>query len=251
MRLSHRLYVIGVGPGDPELLTLKAVRIIKEVPVLFVPKGREDGKSIALSIVSRAVDISGKEIRELHFPMVKTRQGDVEQLMRWEIITGEIINALESSSCAFLTMGDPSFYSTFFYLYNRLLDSRPGLIVEIIPGVSSINAGAARAGVPLGLADERIAIIPANYFDPYQADPYFSTKLSGEVTVIDSFDTVVFMKIDRNFEDIRRFLLEKGLDKKAVYISRVGMEGEKVVRDIEALSQDDLDYFSLLIVRRR
>jgi precorrin-2/cobalt-factor-2 C20-methyltransferase len=243
------LYVIGVGPGDPELLTLKAVRLLREIPVLFVPKGREDGKSLALNIVSRVINLSDKDIRELHFPMGKTKlvakvtvEPDAQQISRWEDIAREVVTVVEKSDAAFLTLGDPSLYSTFFYLYDRLFKLKPDLRIEIVPGVSSINAAAARAGLSLGLASERIAIIPANYLDP--AFRFLSSSSCF------NFDTIVFMKVDRNFEEIKRFLSEKGLLGKAVYISRVGMDGEKVIYDLNTLRPDDLDYFSVVIVKR-
>lgn len=231
------LYVIGIGPGDPELLTLKAVRLIRDVPVVFVPKGREDGRSLALSIVSRIIDLSNKRVVELHFPMVKTKDVTDDIRNRWEILSDEVINYLGESDAAFLTLGDPCFYSTFFYLSSRIKGSVPGLKIKIVPGISSINAGAAEAGVSLGLADEKIAIIPANYFDLEEA-------------VIKTFDTLVFMKVDKRFGDLKRFLSDYGLIEKATYVSRVGMEGERVIKDINTITSEDLDYFSILIIKR-
>lgn len=232
------LYVIGIGPGDPELLTLKAVRVIKEVPVLFVPKGREDGESLALSIVNKAIDLKGKEIRELHFPMVKTRdQSSKDQIaLRWDALSQALINVLRDRDGAFLTLGDPCLYSTFFYLYERL--SMPQLKIEIIPGVSSINASAAKAGIYLGLANEKIAIVPANYEG-------FSDS------VIDDFDTIVFMKVDRVWQRLKDFLGKHGLLKNSLYISRVGMEEERIIQDIDLVKEEDLNYFSIVITVTR
>lgn len=247
------LYVIGVGPGDPELLTLKAVRILREVPVIFVPKGREDGQSLALSIAGKVVDLNGKEIIELHFPMVKTRpyncvEGGVPDesvATKWDAVSREIIKAIHnkerqiasisSGHSAFLTLGDPCLYSTFFYLYDRLLSLMPALKIEVVPGVSSINAACARARLPLGLADEKVAIVPANYEDfEFGVEP---------------FDTVVFMKVDRTFEQLRNYLLRKGLADRAIYASRVGMEGEKI-KNLRDVKDEDLNYFSMVIVRK-
>lgn len=231
------LYVIGIGPGDPELLTLKAVRLIRDVPVIFVPKGREDGRSLALSIVSKVVDVSNKKVVELHFPMVKTKDIADDIKKRWDILSNEVINYLQESDAVFLTLGDPCFYSTFFYLLNRIEGSVPGLKIKIVPGVSSINASAAEAGISLGLAYEKIAIIPANYFNL-------------DDSVVKTFDTLVFVKINNRFDEFKNYLSAHGLMDKAIYISRVGMEGEKIIRDINTITSEELDYFSILIVRR-
>lgn len=235
------LYVIGVGPGDPELLTLKAVRILRDVPLIFVPKGRQEGKSIALSIVSDVMDINNKEIMELHFPMKKTKYMTEEEKKRWHALSEEIIKALKRGrSGAFLTLGDPSLYSTFFYLYERLLSLWPELKIEIVPGISSINAGAGRAGIPLALADERIAIIPANYL-------FKDTLDLGES--ISTFHTIVFLKVDTVFEELKSFLLHRNLIDSSIYIARLGMENEKIIYDLRSVKQEDLDYFSMIIVR--
>ncbi|MCX7793809.1 MAG: precorrin-2 C(20)-methyltransferase [Thermodesulfovibrionales bacterium] len=231
------LYVIGVGPGEPELLTLKALRLIREVPVLFVPKGKEEGKSIALSIVEGLVDLNKKEIIELHFPMVKTVDSGLSE--RWDGIAKKVLSVLEGSDAAFLTLGDPSFYSTFFYLQDRLKGLNPSLRIEIVPGISSINASSARVGIPLGLAGERIAIVPLNYMSQEEGD------------LLKFFDTVVFMKIDRDFERLKDLLAENGLMENAVYLSRVGMEDEKIIYDLRQVTDKELDYFSIIIVKRK
>lgn len=249
--MPSTLSVIGVGPGDPELLTLKAVRIIKQSPVLCVPKGREEGASLALSIVQKAVDLEGKEIIEAHFPMMKTRGkkgervkekgskgGDDELDQRWDMIARSIMDKLEKGlNVAFLTLGDPTIYSTFFYLYDRLLQLKPEPDIQIIPGVSSINASAARSGISLGLGNDRIAILPANYLD----------KLKN---ALQEFDTVVLMKVNKVLNEIIILLGEMGLVENAVCVSRAGMEDEEIFRDLRAVKQDELNYFSMVIVRK-
>jgi precorrin-2/cobalt-factor-2 C20-methyltransferase len=238
--MQATLYVIGIGPGDPELLTLKAARIIKEIPCICVPKGREEGSSLALGIVSKVIDLTGKEIIEAHFPMKKTKSAEhLEGLdSKWHQTAQTIIRHLnKGTDIAFITLGDPSFYSTFFYLYNRLLELKPGLKIVIIPGVSSINASAAAAGISLGLADEKIAILPATYTD----------NLEG---VLREFDTVVLMKVNKTLDDISHTLERLSLLQKAAYISRLGMEGEVITRDIREITKDDLNYFSILIVKK-
>ncbi|MDP2279252.1 MAG: precorrin-2 C(20)-methyltransferase, partial [Nitrospirota bacterium] len=190
--MRGKLYVIGVGPGDPELLTLKAARILREVKCICVPKGREEGSSLALSIVKKALSLDNKEIIEAHFPMKKTsRQSeDCELDNKWAETVKNILSRLNKGiDVAFITLGDPAIYSTFFYLYDRLLESNPELKIDIIPGVSSINASAAKAKISLGLADEKIAILPANYIENLRE-------------TLEKFDTVVLMKVNKVFEGI-------------------------------------------------
>ena len=236
--MKGTLYVIGVGPGDPELLTLKAARVLREVRCICVPKGREEGSSLALSIVERALDLDGKEIVEAHFPMKKTKTPDGELDAKWDATVRAVQERLQrGSDVAFITIGDPTIYSTFFYLYDRLLETDPALQIEIIPGVSSINASAARAKVSLGLADEKIAILPATYTDDLRE-------------VLEKFDTVVLMKVHKVFDEVRAVLDGMGLADKAVYVSRAGMADERIFGDIREVRESDRNYFSMLIVRK-
>jgi precorrin-2/cobalt-factor-2 C20-methyltransferase len=234
------LYVIGVGPGDPELLTLKAVRILNEVPVICVPKGKEDGSSLALSIVSKALNLSGKDIIEAHFPMQKTKssENECELDTKWHNTVENVLSRLNRGiDTAFITMGDPSIYSTFFYLYDRILELNPAVNIEIIPGVSSINAAASKAKLSLGLADEKIAILPATYADNLKE-------------TLEKFDTVVLMKVHKVFDKVSKILDEMNLVGNAIYISRAGMDDELIIRDIKKIKKENLNYFSMLIIRR-
>ncbi|MCX8031579.1 MAG: precorrin-2 C(20)-methyltransferase [Thermodesulfovibrionales bacterium] len=234
------LYSIGVGPGDPELITLKALKILKEAPCLCVPKGREEGTSIALEIVSKVFDIKDKEIIEAHFPMKKTKSPEhMESLdKKWNETVENILNRLRKGlDIAFITIGDPSIYSTFYYLYDRLLELQPDLQISIIPGISSINASAAKAGVSLGLADEKIAIIPTTYTDNLK-------------TIFETFDTIVLMKVHKVMDKILSLLDELKLTEKSIYISKVGMKDEYICKDLSKLNKEELNYFSILIVKK-
>ncbi|HSW65106.1 MAG TPA: precorrin-2 C(20)-methyltransferase [Dissulfurispiraceae bacterium] len=246
--MNGKLFVIGIGPGDPELLTLKAVRILERVPTICVPKGREEGTSLALSIVQQAVILDGTDIIEAHFPMRKTRdhsvgkqhpQGDAQMVQKWEATAREIISRLQQGTdVAFITLGDPSIYSTYFYLHDLLLQRLPGVIIDFVPGISSVTAAAARAGISLGLGDEKISILPATY--------------AGDIrTVLAGFDTVVLMKVHSVFADILPVLKELHLEGNCVYVARAGMPDERIVLDVSSITAEDLDYFSILIIRTR
>ncbi|MBC8412691.1 MAG: precorrin-2 C(20)-methyltransferase [Nitrospira sp.] len=243
------LYVIGVGPGDPELMTLKAVRIIKETEVICAPKGREEGVSLAMAIVGKVVDLQGKDIIEGHFPMMKTKRqgsgirgqgaGQADELdSKWKLTGTAISERLQQGKdVVFITLGDPTIYSTFFYLHERLVALHPGLQVQLIPGVSSVNASAARAGVSLALADEKIAILPANYLGDLRE-------------IFTRFDSVVLMKVNKVWDKVYEILKEMGLVEKSVCVSRAAMEDEEIFYDINNIKQDELNYFSILIVRK-
>ncbi len=239
--MAGRLYVVGVGPGDPELLTLKGARILGEVGCICVPKGREEGSSLALSIAREAVDLRGKEIVEIHFPMVRTKGAlPGEELdSRWAEAVAAIRSRVDKGiDTAFITIGDPGIYSTFFYVFEKLLAESPGLQIEVVPGISSINGAAARAGMPLALGDESIAVLPANY-------------LSDLDSVLDRFTTVVLMKVYKVFDELVEKLSRLNLLNDAIYIARAGMSDERICTDLNTMKRTDLDYFSLVIVRRQ
>jgi precorrin-2/cobalt-factor-2 C20-methyltransferase len=248
--MPGKLSVVGIGPGDPELMTLKAVRVLQQVPCIFVPKGKEEGSSLALSIVQKELCLDGKEIVEAYFPMRKTMPiaecgtnqiaaGREEFDEKWNEAVEAILKRLDRGiDAAFITIGDPAIYSTFFYLYDRLLERRPGLAIEFVPGISSITAAAARAGISLGLGNERIAILPANYLDYLQE-------------TLEKFDTVVLMKVNKVFDAVRDVLVRMKLAADAVYVARAGMADERIVPDITRVRNEDLNYFSLMIVRKR
>jgi precorrin-2/cobalt-factor-2 C20-methyltransferase len=252
--MTGTLYVIGVGPGDPELMTLKAVRILKTVKCICFPKGREEGSSMALDIVKKVISVHNKELIEAYFPMRKTKAsapGSSERRKsfwggahafeldtKWNETVKTVLSILNrGDDMAFITIGDPTIYSTFFYLYDRLLELNPLLSIEIVPGISSITASAAQAGISLGLADERIAILPATYANDIGM-------------VIEHFDTVILMKVHKVFDQVLGMLDATGLTGKAIYISRTGMEDGQVVRDIGTLRGKELNYFSILIIRK-
>ena len=231
--MNGTLYAIGIGPGDPELMTLKGARILREAPVICVPRGKEDGQSVALGIISGAVDLGGKEMLEVHFPMKKGSQRDALRPAAEEVLrvlgTGRDV--------AFPTLGDPVLYSTFFHLYDALLTLSPDVRIEIVPGVSSINASAARAGISLALSGDRLAVLPATYIE----------EMSMELI---KYDTVVLMKVHSVLDKIRDTLNIKGLLDSAVYVSRVGMEGE-TIKPLRDVSPEDVHYFSTVIVRKQ
>lgn len=231
-----KLYGIGVGPGDPELLTLKAVRVLKSADVLAIPKSKEESDSIALSIVRGAVDLSKKETIELMFPMTKDKEVLIKA--REEAAAALAERLLAGKDVACITIGDPMFYSTFSYLIPLLREGVPDVEIEIVPGISSVMASAAVTVMPLTEADERLAVIPATYE---------SDRIRH---ILQTFDTVVLMKVNRVFDKVLSLLEELGLKGNAVFIERCGGENQRVVRDLDSLKGERPDYLSMIIVKR-
>lgn len=218
-----KLYGIGVGPGDKELLTLKAVRIIGEVPVIVVPSGKEGGRSIALEISQDYIN-SNAEVIVKHFPM-----GTEEQ-------EGKIYEAFQAieeklkagKDVAFLTIGDPFVYSTYIYLLKYIQEK--GYLVETVPGITSFCACASIAGQPLVIGDEGLLIIPGDRIATINKEKY-----------------VVVMKVYKREEEILNTLEEKGF--KYVYIKKAGREGQEVLRDRNSIIRNR-EYMSLIIANR-
>jgi len=234
--MSSRLYAVGVGPGDPELLTRKAERILRSVPVVCAPTGAADAASYALAIVEPFLDRSRQEILTRVFPMSKD---EAELLPFWEETAAEVAGRIRAGQdVAFITIGDPLLYSTFLYLYRIFREKYPEIDIELVPGITSVGAAAAAAGIPLGLAADRIAILPATYEE------------AGLRRTLLDFDTVVLMKVHRVFDRLYGLLCELGLARRAVFVRRVGSAEEEVVTDLASLVGKKLDYLSLLIVRK-
>lgn len=231
-----RLYGIGVGPGDPELLTLKAHHVLATVPVVFAPKKTSESESIAESIVSNLASRMEPKIVGLVLPMLR----DKERLKAyWHQAANTIWQYLKKGEdCAFVNVGDPLLYGTFIHILETLQKSHPEIEVEVIPGISSINAAAARALVPLAKNDERIAIMSGNCEDKVIRD------------TLDNFDTVVFMKMHTMLDRLLSILEEMKLLEKCVYVKRCTTQDEEIVKEVKKLKGKKLDYFSLLIVRR-
>jgi precorrin-2/cobalt-factor-2 C20-methyltransferase len=228
------LYGVGVGPGDPELITLKAQRVLSQVSVIFVPQKDTGHESYARSIISGLLGSPTQKVVDLVFPMQKSALEPY-----WEKAAEEIWQHLDQGKdCAFVTEGDPLLYGTFVYILSIFQERHPEVVIEVIPGISSINAAAARAMLPLSSGGERVAIISATYQD----------KALRET--LESFDTIVLLKVNTVFDRILDVLEEMKLTDKCVYVKRCTTKDEEIVRDIRELKGRNLDYFSLLIVRR-
>lgn len=231
-----QIYAVGVGPGDPELITRKAERVIREADVICAPTGAAEGESYALSIVEQFIDRERQEVLVQLFPMKKNQEG-LDPF--WEEAADQVATRVrQGKKVVFITIGDPFLYSTYLYIHRILLARYPEMQIEVVPGISSINAASTAAGFPLAMAAERIAILPATYEDE---------ELKR---TLQEFDTVVLMKVNRVFDRVYALLKELGRERCAVFVRRVGSADEEVVFDLEGLVGKKLDYLSMLIVKK-
>lgn len=243
--MQATLHIIGVGPGDPALLTIKAHNVLRHCPVVATPKASQQGHSTALSIVQQALsagEIGGKEIVELHFPMKKIHLGqepDPEVLQAWQDAARRIHTILsEGRDVAFPTLGDPAIYSTGYYLYMTMIELYPEVRVQFVPGISAMSSCSATTRTPICLGDDMLAVIPATFSD------------SRLRQILETFDTIVLMKVHRVIDHLVGLLDELNLLDKATLVERVGMADERVLADLSAIDRQ-VHYFSTIIVRKK
>ena len=226
-------YGIGVGPGDPELLTVKAIKAIEAADVLIAPKTEKKEGSVALEI-ARPYLKDDIEIVYQVFPMVKDFAEDTGA---WEANKTEILALLNAGkNVAFLTLGDPMFYSTYIYVF-RLLEHEDVDIVTI-PGIPAFAAIGSRVGRPIVEGNDILAIIPGT------ADK----KHLEEVMAVAS--SAVVMKVYHNSAEIIDLLRRNNMTKEAVLVSRVGLDDERIIHDLEAHADEKLNYLSTILTRR-
>lgn len=241
--MDGTFYIVGVGPGDPELITLKAIRILKKCSVWLTPAAQKNGNSTALGIARGTVSSQGKTILNHHFPMKKVHMGkipDPEVKAAWENAAQRINEQLQGGhDVALPTLGDPAIYCTGFYVYESLLRLNPKTSIQVIPGISAIGATAAAANSPLCLGDDRVAIIPA----------VFENEKIREILI--QFESVVFMKVYKAMDRLVPLLEDLGLLDYAVLVEQTSMEGQRVHHDIRTTLGTPLHYFSTLVVRRK
>lgn len=228
--MQGKLYGVGVGPGDPELLTLKALRLIKENEVIAVP-GKEIQASVAYQIVKGAYEeLDEKTLIPVAMPMTKEPQvlkanhdkaaDQVESYLK------------EGKNVVFLTLGDTTVYSTYLYVHKRILER--GYEAEIVSGITSFCAVAARLNMGLVEADQPLHVIPATY------------KAQEMDEILELPGTKVLMKTGKKMKQVKESIEKSG--QKAVMIENCGMPSEKIYRSAEEIPEDS-GYYSLIIVK--
>lgn len=230
------LYGIGVGPGDPELITVKAFRKLKECPVIAYPKKRSGSKSYALEIVETYINPLQKQMLGLVFPMTK----DPSELNRqWNKTVEAVWSHLsKGEDVAFVTEGDPLLYSTFIHMLRLMKQQHPEVEVQTVPGISSINGAASRLNWPLADGDEQIAIVPA------------TNDEQAMIKALTEHDCVVFLKVAKVLDQIIAILKKLGIADRAAVLTKVTSEEEAVWKNVSELEGAELGYLTLMVVRK-
>ncbi|MFZ5453060.1 MAG: precorrin-2 C(20)-methyltransferase [Thermodesulfobacteriota bacterium] len=229
------LYGIGVGPGDPDLITLKALRVLQQVPHIFASCSSKNSYSLALNIVR--CHLNGAGIEHLPFPMTRDPQVLQEAWEKNAALVLEVLNAGEDA--AFVTLGDPLTYSTFGYLLKTIKRLQPEARVITIPGITSYSAAAALTHTPLTEGEESFFLV---------SGAQGAARLRE---VVDKTDNIVMLKTYRNFKEIYQALEELDLLDRAVCISRCGLDGETVVENLRDLKEETLSYLSMIIIKKK
>jgi precorrin-2/cobalt-factor-2 C20-methyltransferase len=232
--VSGRLVGVGVGPGDPELVTIKGLRVLREADEVFVPVGDTGEVGRAEATVREYLD-EGR-VRRLLFAL----SDDVEARERnWTDAAREVSGHLrEGKTCAFATIGDPNFYSTFTYLARRVREALPEVEVRTVPGITAMQDLASRSGTVLLEGDERLALLP------------FTAGEERLREALGSFETVVCYKGGGRIREVLGVAAEAERLEEAVYGARLGIEGEEVVPASEMVGREGT-YLSTVVFTKK
>ncbi len=228
------LYGIGAGPGDPELMTLKGLRILKNAPVVAFPAGVRGNPGMAQLIVEEWLHPEQIQLA-LTFPYV---QDEAILLAAWQLAAEQVWQYLQlGQDVAFISEGDVSFYSTFTYLAQTLQNLYPEVAVQTVPGICSPLAAAAVLGLPLTIRAQRLVVLPALY------------NVQELEKVIDWADVVVLLKVSSVYEELWTVLQRRGLLDRSWVVERATLPEQVIYEGLSDRPNLKLPYFSLLIVQ--
>jgi len=236
------LTCVGCGPGDPELLTVKAVKAIKNADVIMCPTSKEGKPSIALSVVSSLIDKEkNPEIVNLVFPMTKDKDTLEDTWQKNSQIIAQ--RALSGKKIVYLTVGDPYLYSTWIYLHRELSVKHPDINIRVIPGIVSMFTFASKVGISLAEGAEKMAVIPSCY------------DLTHVKEIAKNCDTMIFLKDGRYFDQVIDLLKEAGFSENSIFAIGQDLDTDhEIVKKLTLgeVTQDTLTskYFSIMVVKR-
>jgi precorrin-2/cobalt-factor-2 C20-methyltransferase len=229
--MTGTLYGLGVGPGDPELITVKALRLLTTAPVIAYP-APETGDSLARAIVAPHLTGGQSEIA-IRMPIVAERFPAQEVYDRAAEELGGHLDA--GRDVAVLCEGDPFFYGSFMYLFGRMAERYP---VQVVPGVSSLTACAAVLGAPLAARNDVLTVVPA---------PLPEAALRARLA---DCEAAAVIKVGRHFAKVRQVLQDLGLAERARYVEHATMTSQRIL-PLEDVAESDAPYFSMILVHAR
>lgn len=225
--MKGTLYGVGVGPGDPELMTLKAVRLIRENMIIAVP-GADPKETVAYKIAVQAVpELAEKEFLPIYMPMTHDPEELEKNHTKGAMALEEVLD--EGKNIVFLTLGDPCVYSTFSYLQKRV--EKDGYHTELVSGITSFCAAAARLNIPLSEWNEQLHVVPAVH------------RLDSTLNESGNY---ILMKSGKKMNQVKEILSQSGRD--VLMVENCGMENEHIYRSVEEIP-DDAGYYSLIIAK--
>jgi precorrin-2/cobalt-factor-2 C20-methyltransferase len=228
MQTKGRLYGIGVGPGDPELLTLKALRLLQAAPVVAY-QSAVDKESIARAIVSQY--LSGNQI-EVLFHLPRALEPETASAIYDKEVEPIAEHLAAGRDVVVLCEGDPFFYGSFMYVFTRLSEKYP---TEVVPGVSSLMACPVALGIPFTYYNDIMTVLPA----PMPAEELITHLLKTDAAAI--------MKLGRHFTKVRDILHQIGLASRALYIERATMAQQRIV-PLDEVDPGQVPYFSMIVI---
>lgn len=225
---------VGVGPGDPELLTLKAARLIEQADVISYLQG-ESGQAQARKIAAQIIERRQSPAHEIVVPMPMSEDRSLANAA-YDQAAAEIENAMaEGKTVVFLCEGDPLFFGSFAYLLERLKDK---VSCQVVPGISSVHAAASELQSPLTMLKESFAVISGRHSDEQL------------VTALQQHDSVVIMKAGRSRQRILNALAIAYRSGDAKYLEYISRDNQKIIADVSGLSGEAGPYFSMFVVTR-
>jgi len=234
MNTTGKLFGVGVGPGDPELLTIKAVRVIKEADIIFTATSPKNNYSLAVEIAKPYISDSAR-VEQLFFPMTKEEK-EVESA--WIHNAKQIAKQLEKGRrVVFLTLGDPVTYSTFGYILKKMACIMPNADIETIPGITSFHAASARLNKILVEGEESLLVTSGAFG-------------GDQIRNNSGVENIAIVKAYKNIKDINKALKETGLADKAVAVSKCGRKDEQIMENIDELENKQPDYWTLILASK-
>src|SRR3712207_5199266 len=229
--MNNKFYGIGVGVGDPEEITLKAINILKKLDVVVLPEAKKDEGSVAYEITKQYMK---EEIEKvfMEFPMLKSLEERREARKRNAVLIQELLE--QGKNVGFLTIGDTMTYSTYVYLLEHLPEK---YLVETVPGISSFVDMASRFNFPLMIGEESLKVVSLNP----------KTDIESEIA---SADNIVFMKVSRSFERLKQAIIATHNQENIIMVSNCGKENQVVTYDIEELEEENIPYFTTIILKK-